>query len=123
MLAILKDDSLRDPEKIKDIEKILIKTKLNSEKINKLFMLGKRINDFQLGGPGGGPGGDGEEVNKMDEEMGVAVVFDDDDEDLDDDNIIDYNDDDNDTDEDEDYENAMADTTTSARRSKGLLKG
>ena len=54
VLAILKDDMLRDPEKIKEIEKLLSKAKLTTDKISKLFMLAKRINDFHLGAAAAG---------------------------------------------------------------------
>ncbi len=80
VLGLLKDVTMRDPEKIKEITKLL--PKISIDRMNKLFNLGKRITDFQLtGGAGGGINGEEEEVNKMDEEMGVAVVFDDADDD------------------------------------------
>ena len=73
ILAQLKETTIRDPERQKEIGKIL--PRLSSEKFNKLVNLGKRITDFnsQMEGE------DDDQV-KMDEEMGVAVVFEDDDE-------------------------------------------
>lgn len=80
VLFLLKDDSLRDPDRIREIEKII--PKMSSDKMNKLFNVGKRITDFQVGGgSSGGAGDDDDGGGKMDEEMGVAVVFDDDDDD------------------------------------------
>eukprot|EP01042_Synura_sphagnicola_P003173 gene3173-3914_t len=73
VLAILKDSSIRDPDRHVEIEKIL--TKISSEKFNKLVNLGKLITDFNTKDLD-----DEEEVAKMDEEMGVAVVFDDEEE-------------------------------------------
>lgn len=73
ILAILKDESLRDPVRMKEIDKIL--PRISSDKFGKFVALGKKITDFKIGGEA-----DDEEDLKMDEEMGVAVVFDDDDE-------------------------------------------
>lgn len=78
VLFLLKDDSMRDPDRIREIEKIV--PKMSSDKMNKLFNLGKRITDFQMGG-GKKSENDDDGDGKMDEEMGVAVVFDDDDDD------------------------------------------
>ena len=74
ILSLLKDESMRAPDRQKEIEKII--SRQSSEKYNKLVNLGKKITDFHSTIE--------EEVEdevKMDEEMGVAVVFEDDDED------------------------------------------
>jgi pre-mRNA-splicing helicase BRR2 len=70
ILSLLKDDRLKDPERQKEIEKIL--PKLGVDKFSNLVKMGKRINDFHLGDDH-----ENELEAKMDEEMGVAVVFDD----------------------------------------------
>jgi pre-mRNA-splicing helicase BRR2 len=75
ILATLKDESLRDPDRMKDIGKIL--SNMNSDKFHKLVSMGKRINDFHGGIEGGT---DDEGASGMDEEMGVAVIFEDEDE-------------------------------------------
>ena len=77
IISLLKDENLRDPDRIKEIEKII--PKISTDKISKLFNLGKRITDFHSGG--GADKADEDDGAKMDEEMGVAVVFDDDDDD------------------------------------------
>jgi pre-mRNA-splicing helicase BRR2 len=72
VLSLLKDDSIRDPDRQREISKII--SHIPSDKFNKLVNLGKRITDFSQIDE------DDEEENKMDEDMGVAVVFDDDEE-------------------------------------------
>ena len=69
VITILKDDSYRDPERHIEVEKIL--SKMSAEKFNKLVNLGKQITDFNTKDV------TEDEDAKMDEEMGVAVVFDD----------------------------------------------
>jgi pre-mRNA-splicing helicase BRR2 len=71
VLSTLKDQTIRDPERHREIEKIL--SKISSEKFHKLVNLGKRITDFSVGGESN------QTDSKLDEDMGVAVVFEDDD--------------------------------------------
>jgi len=73
ILAQLKDTAIRDPERQKEIGKIM--PRLSSDKFNKLVNLGKRITDFNAQ-----VDAEDDEQAKMDEEMGVAVVFEDDEE-------------------------------------------
>jgi pre-mRNA-splicing helicase BRR2 len=76
VLSILKDDTLTDPKRHVEVEKLI--RKVTPERFNKMVTLGKQIHDFRTGG-----GEEGEEVDEeqqLDEEMGVAVVFDEDDE-------------------------------------------
>lgn len=75
ILALLKDDSIRDPNRMKEIGKIM--PNISTERFSKLTNLGKKITDFNMSGDQ-----DEEDGLKMDEEMGVAVVFDDDDDDV-----------------------------------------
>jgi pre-mRNA-splicing helicase BRR2 len=70
VLLILKDQTLRDPERQREIEKIL--SKISSEKFHKLVNLGKKITDFSVTGESN------QSDAKLDEDMGVAVVFEDD---------------------------------------------
>lgn len=75
-MSILKDDTLTDPKRHVEVEKLI--RKVTPERFNKMVTLGKQIHDFRTGG-----GEEGEEVDEeqqLDEEMGVAVVFDEDDE-------------------------------------------
>ncbi|EKU23192.1 activating signal cointegrator 1 complex subunit 3-like 1, partial [Nannochloropsis gaditana CCMP526] len=48
VLAILKDESLTDPRRLTEIQKLI--RKLSPEKFNKLVTLGKGIHDFNTGG-------------------------------------------------------------------------
>jgi pre-mRNA-splicing helicase BRR2 len=79
VLALLKDDTLRDPERHSEIDKLV--GKVTPEQFNKLIVSGRQISDFgnngQATAEAGGEGEDGDD-EKLDEEMGVAVVFDDD---------------------------------------------
>lgn len=90
VLSILKDESLRDPQREKFIGQILGGT--SSEKFGRLVTLGKQITDFDVAEE------KEEGTNKMDEEMGVAVIFDGDDQDDDEDRDqdVDYDEDDED---------------------------
>ncbi|EWM22383.1 u5 small nuclear ribonucleoprotein helicase [Nannochloropsis gaditana] len=75
VLAILKDESLTDPRRLTEIQKLI--RKLSPEKFNKLVTLGKGIHDFNTGGAGGeGQGEEEDEKQVLDEEMGVRVEFD-----------------------------------------------
>lgn len=82
MLALLKDDTVRDPERHAEVAKLV--GKVSPEQFNKLIVSGRQITDFGNAGgqaAGAGDGDDGDvdaDDEKLDEEMGVAVVFDDD---------------------------------------------
>ncbi|CAM9294568.1 unnamed protein product, partial [Chrysoparadoxa australica] len=79
VLSILKDESLKDPERHADIEKLLSKVK--PEKFARMVSLGKQIRDFQVGDEEEEKVDvDDEDAGKLDEDMGVAVVFDDEEE-------------------------------------------
>lgn len=71
-IALLKDETLRDSDKQKEIGKIL--SSVNPDKFNKLVNLGKRITDFH----NSDKLEDEADNVKMDEDMGVSVVVDDD---------------------------------------------
>ena len=103
ILALLKDDQIKDFDRKKSIEEILGE-KLESEKFAQLVNLGKKITDYegatedqQAMDETGANGGE------LDQDVGVAVVFDEDEEDEDaEDNLYEVRDDgDNDEDLDE----------------------
>lgn len=72
-LAILKDSGLRDLDRQREMGKLL--PHLGAEPYNRLVGLSRRINDFN------DPAEEPQESRGLDEEVGVAVVFDDDSED------------------------------------------
>lgn len=74
VLYLLKDDKLKDPERKHEIER-LFAAKVSESEFADLVAFGKRISD--LGGTREAGEGAGE-GDRLDEEMGVAVVFDDD---------------------------------------------
>ena len=108
IIGTLKDDNLRDPERHDLLSKILTgkasaKGGLTKEKFSVLVNLGKGLDDYQneenqMGQSGSG-GADTNTSKEMDDEMGVAVVFDDSDEEAEEGNNL--NDDRSDFDEDE----------------------
>ena len=75
VLAALKDDSLREPQKKARIESML--GPLADDTFGRLLQVSKGINDFTAAGSGGG--GDAGAGGGLDEDIGVAVVFDDED--------------------------------------------
>jgi len=102
-LALLKDDAMRDPERKKELEKLL--GRMQQETFHNLVNLGKKITDFNLGDDAGANAGSdapgkGDDSGALDDEIGVAVVFDDDDEDEEEDalqtEVMDSSDDDED---------------------------
>jgi pre-mRNA-splicing helicase BRR2 len=118
VLSMLKDDRMRDPERHREVEKLI--GKVSPEDFNRLVNMGKAITDFVEGDDGADSGAgtnsaDAEDDEKMDEEMGVAVVFDDDSEE----------DEDNDLDEVRDEEEEDDDTMggVEAMASSKLAKG
>ncbi|KAL1920366.1 uncharacterized protein VTP21DRAFT_743 [Calcarisporiella thermophila] len=110
MLAILKNDALRDFDRKKQIEEIL-GTQLPSEEFAQLVGLGKRITDYSAEGEGMKLDVDGDNIG-VDEmgELGVAVVFDEEEED--EDNVYEVRD------EDEEEE-GLEDTETGATLPEG----
>lgn len=78
VLAILKDDALREPAKKARAEELL--GRIPDDSFARLVNLGKAINDFSLGGSGSEAAGGAAPSGGMDEDMGVAVVFEDDEE-------------------------------------------
>ena len=83
ILEYLKDETIKDFDKKKEIDDLL-GTSMGSKEFNELVNLGKKITDYDGqdedldmdGEDGGGPDG-----AELDEKQGVAVVFDDEDED------------------------------------------
>ncbi|CAM9911870.1 unnamed protein product, partial [Phaeothamnion confervicola] len=91
IIALLKDDLMRDMDRHAETQKLI--GKVSPELFNKFVSFGKRITDFRAAGAdddataavGGGKGSSGvlggdADDGRLDEEMGVAVVFDDEDE-------------------------------------------
>jgi pre-mRNA-splicing helicase BRR2 len=75
VLAVLKSDKFRDPEKKKEIENLLNPKGMPSEKFAELMSIGKEITDYQEAAEETGPGEEG-----LDDDIGVAVEFEDEDE-------------------------------------------
>ena len=69
VLACLKNDSLTDPERKREIEKLI--NEVSPERFGVLVSTGKKITDYLQA--------DGAGNEKLDDELGVAVVFDEDD--------------------------------------------
>ena len=85
VLEVLKDDHKTDPERKKDVEALIGAT--SSEKFAQFVAVGKLITDFN---PGGGPGeGDVVPGDTLDDDIGVAVEFEEEDEDNEEDNELD----------------------------------
>ena len=93
VIQILKDSNLRDPERHDQISRLLTGKAasssrsgggMGSEKYAEFVRLGKRLDDYDEQTKGGGDGSEGDsnnQKNRVDDEMGVAVVFDDSDDD------------------------------------------
>jgi pre-mRNA-splicing helicase BRR2 len=71
VLACLKNDGMPDPERKREVEKLV--NTLSSEVFAQLVQYGKRITDYAIA--------EGAGNDKLDDELGVAVVFDEDDDD------------------------------------------
>jgi len=78
VLAILKNDGLKDIERKREIEGIL--STLTADKFNQLVNLGKRVTDYAIGTEADAPASSKNE-DAMDEDTGVAVIFDEESED------------------------------------------
>jgi pre-mRNA-splicing helicase BRR2 len=80
VLAVLKDDLLKDFERKKMIEELFgrgSKAVMESSRFASLFNIGKNITDYKAEGASGG--------DAMDDQLGVPVVFDEEDDDAQDD--------------------------------------
>ena len=85
ILEVLKDEHKTDPERKKNVEALMGAT--SSEKFAQFVAVGKLITDFN---PGGGPGeGDVVPGDTLDDDIGVAVEFEEEDEDNGEDNELD----------------------------------
>ncbi|KAF2099454.1 pre-mRNA splicing helicase [Rhizodiscina lignyota] len=81
VLEFLKDESLKDFDKKKEVDEIL-GTTLGSKEFNELVNLGKKITDYDAQDEDENmEDGDGADGADLDERQGVAVVFDEEDED------------------------------------------
>ncbi|KAG7592451.1 P-loop containing nucleoside triphosphate hydrolase [Arabidopsis thaliana x Arabidopsis arenosa] len=77
ILAVLKNDTFRNPEKKMEIEKLL--NHIENHEFDQLVSIGKLITDFQEGGDSGG--GKADEDEGLDDDLGVAVEFEENEED------------------------------------------
>ncbi|KAJ3286172.1 DEIH-box ATPase [Borealophlyctis nickersoniae] len=77
VLEVLKDDALKDFDRKKGVEEI-VRTQLSSDKFAQLVNLGKRITDYRTSDAAGPAADDGTAETRVDEDYGVAVVFDED---------------------------------------------
>lgn len=112
LMSILKNDGLRDPERQMEISKLLLqKNGLSTDEFARLVALGKRIDDYDTKN-------EGSRDKELDDEMGVAVVFDDSDEeqDSDEDSEVDEV---VEADESSDEEESASDIVTSSQIDKG----
>ena len=82
LLSILKNDSYKDPEKQSQIAYLLLgkANGLSQPIFHKLTALGKQIDDFNLQIQDDNDEHERERANQVNDEMGVAVIFDSDDE-------------------------------------------
>ncbi|MBA0725527.1 hypothetical protein Golax_022111 [Gossypium laxum] len=72
ILAVLKNEGIKNPDKKKEIEKLL--NPIPSQVFDQLVSIGKLITDYQDGGDGaGGAAANGDEG--LDDDVGVAVEF------------------------------------------------
>ncbi|KAJ3184262.1 DEIH-box ATPase [Geranomyces variabilis] len=77
-LSVLKDDSKKDFDKKKEIEE-LVGTQVSSDRFAQLVNLGKRITDFRPGDDANQNGDENVGREGLDDDYGVAVVFDEED--------------------------------------------
>lgn len=77
-ISILKSDELKESQKLLEVSKLV--GKITSEIFSKLLNLSKKLSDF-------GQESNDTDTNKLDEEVGVAVVFDDENDDENDDGL------------------------------------
>ncbi|TVU35736.1 hypothetical protein EJB05_17639, partial [Eragrostis curvula] len=80
VLATLKNDRIKNPDKKKEIEKLI--STISNQTFDQLVSIGKIITDFHGTGDsaGGAPSGDGMGTT-LDDDVGVAIVFEESDED------------------------------------------
>lgn len=95
VIAILKDDNIRDSNKQKEVEKLL--GSLDTMKYTKFVQISKKLTDFAADSQT-----DDIANEKMDDDIGVAVIFDEDEDE--DEDIIDDRGEDDEDDEDDDEE-------------------
>jgi len=81
VIETLKDQNLRDPDRHETISRLLTNKKasspggISSEQFAKLVQIGKQLDDYD--DAKNQPATDGDDNEKVDDDMGVAVVFDD----------------------------------------------
>ncbi len=113
ILLVLKNDGMRDPERQKEISKLLGDT-VSNEKYTHFVAIGKLITDFSVQ-DNDETGGDA-----LDEELGVAVEFEDEDEE-DEDAMVQTEVVDDEESEEDDEENGMEDYMEDGARNGGAI--
>jgi pre-mRNA-splicing helicase BRR2 len=79
VLTILKNDKIKNPDKKKEIDKLL--NPIPTQMFEQFVSIGKLITDFHdASDPASAPSGDGVDAT-MDDDIGVAVEFEEDDDD------------------------------------------
>ena len=89
VLEVLKDDRSTDPKRKKDVEKLMGAT--SDERFAQFVAVGKLITDFAPGGVAPGEG-DVAPGDALDDDMGVAVEFEESEEDNDADEVLEASD-------------------------------
>jgi pre-mRNA-splicing helicase BRR2 len=112
ILAVLKNDTIKNPEKKKDIEKLL--NPIPGPVFDQLVSIGKLITDFQeVGDAVNGSGGGGDVDGGLDDDVGVAVEFEENEDDEDDESDLDV------VQEDEEEEDDIAEANGSGGMQMG----
>ncbi|GAN05971.1 pre-mRNA splicing factor [Mucor ambiguus] len=91
VLETLKTDTLKDFDKKKEIESVI--GHIESEHFAQLVNLSKKITDYSADGEAMDVDENGDKVGEIDDELGVAVVFDDDEDEEDEDDQFEMKDD------------------------------
>lgn len=73
ILVVLKNDTFKNPEKKKEIEKLL--NQIPNHMFDQLVAIGRLITDYQDGGDAGGSGAATNGDDALDDDVGVAVEF------------------------------------------------
>ena len=78
VLSVLKNEKIKNPDKKKDIEKLL--NPISNQLFDQLVSIGRLITDYQDGGDAAGSAAANGNNEALDDDIGVAVEFEEDDE-------------------------------------------